>query len=122
MGGRPSYGELTDGLASLDLVMKEALRLRAPVTVLVRETVKDTVVQGVQIPGGTGCVVGVQFSHLMEEYWTNPGAFDPERFAEGRREDKSHRFAWEPFGGGVHKCIGMYFATAEVKAIIIRGM
>jgi cytochrome P450 len=118
LGERPSYSELTEDLASLDLVMKEALRLRAPVTVLVRETVKDTVVQGVRIPGGTGCVVGVQFSHLMEEYWTNPGAFDPERFAEGRREDKSHRFAWEPFGGGVHKCIGMYFATAEVKAIM----
>ncbi|MGH3414415.1 MAG: cytochrome P450 [Marmoricola sp.] len=120
LGEQPSFAELTDGLVSLDLVMKEALRLRAPVTVLVRQTVKDTVVEGVRIPAGTSCMVGVQFSHMMEEYWTNPMVFDPERFAKGRHEDKSHRFAWEPFGGGVHKCIGMYFAGAEVKAIVHR--
>ncbi|HEX4190014.1 MAG TPA: cytochrome P450 [Marmoricola sp.] len=117
LGPYPDYQEL-ESLTSLDLVMKEALRLRAPVPVLVRKTVKDTVVQGVQIPADTDCVVGVQFSHLMEEYWTNPMVFDPDRFAEPRREDKSHRYAWEPFGGGVHKCIGLYFAGAEVKSIM----
>ena len=49
-----------------------------------------------------------------------PAAFDPERFAPERREDRSHRFAWEPFGGGVHKCIGLHFAGLEVKAIMHR--
>ena len=29
-----------------------------------------------------------------------------------------HRYAWEPFGGGVHKCLGMDFAGAEVKLIV----
>ena len=29
-----------------------------------------------------------------------------------------HRYAWEPFGGGVHKCLGMAFAGAEVKLIV----
>jgi cytochrome P450 len=28
-----------------------------------------------------------------------------------------HRLAFEPFGGGVHKCIGMYFAGMQVRAI-----
>ena len=46
--------------------------------------------------------------------------FDPERFSPERREDRSHRYAWEPFGGGVHKCIGLYFAGMEVKAILHR--
>ncbi|MGZ5410026.1 MAG: cytochrome P450, partial [Aeromicrobium sp.] len=41
-----------------------------------------------------------------------------ERFSAERREDKSHRYAWEPFGGGVHKCLGMFFAGAEVKTIM----
>ncbi|MDQ4111562.1 MAG: cytochrome P450, partial [Actinomycetota bacterium] len=49
-----------------------------------------------------------------------PSVFDPERFAPHRREDKSHRMAWEPFGGGVHKCIGLYFAGLEVKSILHR--
>ena len=50
--------------------------------------------------------------------WTDPHRFDPERFAEGRREDKSHRYAWMPFGGGAHKCIGLHFGTFEVKALL----
>ena len=119
LGPTPTMAEL-EGLVSLDLVMREALRLRAPVPMLVRYTVKDTVVQGVPIPAGTDVAIAVQYSHLMEEYWTNPMVFDPDRFGPERREDKSHRYAWEPFGGGVHKCIGMYFAGLEVKAIMHR--
>uniref|UniRef100_UPI0009DB184D cytochrome P450 n=1 Tax=Rhodococcus sp. R1101 TaxID=1170698 RepID=UPI0009DB184D len=56
--------------------------------------------------------------HHMAEYWPEPERFDPERFADHRREDKVHRYAWEPFGGGVHKCLGMHFAGAEVTAIV----
>jgi len=119
LGPAPSMAEL-EGLVAIDLVMREALRLRAPVPVIVRHTVKDTVVQGVRIPADTGVALGIQFTHLMEDYWTNPTEFDPDRFSPERREDKSHRFAWEPFGGGVHKCIGMYFAGLEVKAIMHR--
>ncbi|CAI9405506.1 cytochrome P450 [Nocardioides sp. T2.26MG-1] len=119
LGPAPTLDEL-ESLESLDWVTREALRLRAPVPALVRYTVKDTTVQGYRIPAGTHVVVGVQFSHVMEEYWTNPMVFDPERFSPARREDKSHRLAWEPFGGGVHKCLGLYFAGMEVKAILHR--
>ena len=117
LGPHPSLAEL-EGLESIDLVMKECLRLVAPVTILVRKTVKDTTVQGVAVPADSDVIVGVQYSHLMRELWTDPTAFDPERFSAGRREDKSHRYAWEPFGGGVHKCIGLYFAGAEIKTIL----
>ncbi len=117
LGPRPGLAEL-EGLVSLDLVMKECLRLRAPVPVVVRRTVADTAVLGTRIPRGTYVTVALQFSHLMDELWTDPETFDPERFSEERREDKSHRHAWEPFGGGVHKCLGMYFAGAEIKAVM----
>jgi cytochrome P450 len=119
LGPEPTMAEL-EGLVSLDLVTREALRLRAPVPVVVRYTVQEAVVQGVRIPADTLVAVGIQFTHLMTKYWTNPEAFDPERFTPERREDRSHRFAWEPFGGGVHKCIGLYFAGLEVKAIMHR--
>jgi len=98
--------------------MKESLRLRAPVPVILRQAVKDTVVLGTRIPAGTYATVGLQYSHLMPEYWTDPETFDPERFSPERREDRSHRYAWAPFGGGVHKCLGMYFAGAEVTALM----
>ncbi len=117
LGAHPTLAEL-ESLESLDLVMKECLRLVAPVTMLVRKTVKDTVVEGVAIPADSDVIVGVQYSHLMADYWTDPTIFDPARFSAERREDKSHRYAWEPFGGGVHKCIGLYFAGAEIKTIL----
>lgn len=107
-----------DRLPSMDLVMKESLRLNAPVGVLFRRTVRDTEVLGHYIPADTFVVLGIYPTQRMAPWWPDPDAFDPERFAEPRREDKSHRFAWMPFGGGVHKCIGLHFGGMEVKAIL----
>lgn len=117
LGAAPTLGEL-ELLTDLDLVMKETLRLHPPVPVLARRTVKDTEILGVQIPAGRLTSVMPLYSHHMTEYWTDPELFDPERFSEGRREDKSHRFAYEPFGGGVHKCLGMIFAGLESTLVL----
>ena len=113
----PTLEEI-DSLTSIDLVMKECLRLVPPVPGLARQTVKDTEVLGEHIPAGRLVSVGVHLSHHMRELWPDPERFDPERFADHRREDKVHRYAWEPFGGGVHKCIGLYFGAVEVKMIM----
>lgn len=120
---RPGLAEL-EGLESLDRVMKECLRLRSPVPVVVRRAVTDVEVLGTRIPSGTDVIVAPQFSHLMDTYWTDPQRFDPDRFGPGRQEDRSHHYAWAPFGGGVHKCLGMHFAGGEVKAVmhhLLRG-
>ena len=111
----PAHAQLAR-LTSLDLVMKEAQRLVAPVPSLARKTVRDTEVLGHFLPEGTMITVSTHFTHHMPEYWPDPEAFDPERFARG--EDKVHRFAWEPFGGGVHKCLGMYFSAIEIKSVL----
>jgi cytochrome P450 len=107
-----------DELTVLDLVIKEALRLTAPVPSMVRKTVKDTDLLGHYVPANTFVSVSPWFSHYMPEVWTKPETFDPERFADPRNEDKVHRYAWVPFGGGAHKCIGMYFGTQEVKILV----
>jgi len=105
-------------LSSLDLVMKEATRMVAPVPFLARKTVKDADIAGHFVPKDTMVAVTPQFCHHMHEYWRDPERFDPERFAPHRREDRSHPYAWMPFGGGVHKCIGIHFAGLQVKAIL----
>jgi cytochrome P450 len=105
-------------LSSLDLVMKEATRLVAPVPFLARKTVKDAAICGLYVPKDIMVAITPQFCHHMPEYWREPERFDPERFAPHRREDRSHPYAWMPFGGGVHKCIGMHFASVQVKAIL----
>jgi cytochrome P450 len=113
----PTLTQLNE-LESVDLVMKECLRLVSPTPVVARRAVKDTTVRGRFVPAGTFASVAPHFTHHMPEYWPQPEKFDPNRFSAERREDKVHRYAWEPFGGGVHKCIGMFFAGAEIKTIM----
>ncbi|WP_299022959.1 cytochrome P450 [uncultured Dietzia sp.] len=117
LGPSPTLAQIEE-TTDLDLVMKETLRLHPPVPVLARRAVKDTEVLGVPIPEGRLVSVMPLLSHHMPEYWTDPELFDPERFSAERREDKSHRYAWEPFGGGVHKCLGMIFANLESKLVL----
>lgn len=105
-------------MEGMTLVMKESLRMCAPVPGIPRKTVKDVEYKGYHIPKGTMITITPYFTHYMREYWTNPFRFDPERFNEKRREDKVHPYAYVPFGGGAHMCIGLHFADLQVKAIL----
>ena len=111
------YDDLDD-LPALDLVFKETLRMNAPVGVLARQALKDTEIDGHYIPKGARIMLGLYPTMRMEPWWNDPDTFDPERFTPERAEDHSHKYAWVPFGGGVHKCIGMHFGAMEVKAIM----
>jgi cytochrome P450 len=104
------------GLDQLDLVMKESMRMCAPVPSLPRTATRDTQIDGYFVPEGALLAISPYQNHFLEEWWPEPHRFDPDRFT--RREDKVHRMAFEPFGGGVHKCIGMYFAGMQVRAIL----
>ncbi|MFE6861414.1 cytochrome P450 [Nocardia sp. NPDC057668] len=117
--GKPAleYADL-DRLPDLELAFREALRMYAPVGQQVREAIADTEIQGYFIPRGTLVMIGPYVMMRSEEYWKDPDVFDPERFDPARAEDKSHRFAWPPFGGGAHKCIGRYFGGMTVKAVL----
>ena len=105
------------GLELLDRVMKESLRLCAPVPSLPRVAVRDTELGGYRIPAGSFVTVSPYMNHYLPELWPDPTRFDPDRFAPDRREDRSHRLAFEPFGAGVHKCIGLHFAGMQVRTI-----
>lgn len=117
LGPAPDIDGL-DRLTTLDLVVKESLRLVAPVPTFVRRTIRDVDLTGYHLPAGTTTVVMPAANHYDPAYWREPDAFDPDRFAEPRREDQAHRFAYVPFGGGAHKCIGMVLGFLEVKTIL----
>ena len=110
----------TEKLESLELVFLEALRLVTPVPGMARRTTHDTEICGHYVPAGTMVTVGAWASHLLPHLWAAADSFDPMRFDEPRREDRQHRLAHMAFGGGVHKCIGMAFGRAEVKALVHR--
>lgn len=102
----------------MDMVMKESLRLIAPVHVIPRKTVKDIEFMGHTIPADTYVILSPMVTHHMEEWWPDHKRFDPERFSEARNEHKKHPYQFVPFGGGAHMCIGLHFAEMQIKAIL----
>lgn len=112
----PTYDNVL-AMTDLDLVMKESLRLCAPVPSIPRAVSRETSISGYRIPAGATVMSSPYGNHFREDIWPDPRRFDPERFGETRREDKVHRLAFQAFGAGVHKCIGLYFAGMQVRAI-----
>jgi cytochrome P450 len=101
-----------------ELCMKESLRMYPPLPTMPRMTTREVEFEGYRIPANTLVSVSPVHTHYMKEIWTDPDTFDPLRFAPPREEHKRHPFAWVPFGGGAHMCIGQHFAELQVKAIV----
>ena len=120
LGDGPLDIDALEKLETLDLVINESLRLVTPLPFNVRRTVRDTELLGYYLPAGTNINLWPGLNHRLPELWTDPEKFDPDRFAEPRSEHKRHRYAFAPFGGGAHKCIGMVFGQLEIKTIMHR--
>ena len=101
-------------------VFRETLRMRPALTTFPRRTVKDVEYQGYTLPKNTLVNVSTLYTHYMEEYWSNPTTFDPERFSDKRAEHKKHFYQWVPFGGGHHKCLGLNFAELQTKTFLFQ--
>ena len=120
IGDGPLDIDALDKLETLDLVINECLRLVTPLPFSVRRAVRDTEILGHYIPAGTNVTMWPGMNHRLAELWDDPERFDPARFAEPRSEHKRHRYAFAPFGGGAHKCIGMVFGQLEIKTVMHR--
>lgn len=105
-------------LTGIGYCMDECLRLYPPAPISARCTLRETEVGGYEVPSHTTVYLPMLFNQRDPELWTAPNEFDPERFAPGREEHKNHPFAFHPFGGGAHKCIGLHFAKMMTKCII----
>lgn len=105
-------------LPSVDLVLKEALRLYPPLAAIPRAAIKDCEFQGYKIAKGDGVMASPYFTQRIAEIWSEPNKFDPERFNNERAEHRKHKHAWIPFGGGAHKCLGLNFAELQIKLVL----
>jgi sterol 14alpha-demethylase len=97
--------------------VKEALRLHPPLFMLLRAVLQDFNVAGYHISPGTWCVVSPLIAHLEQVHFADATRFDPKRFAPDREEDKKP-YAYIPFGGGRHVCLGTSFAMLQIKTIL----
>ncbi|MBI1182461.1 MAG: cytochrome P450 [Alphaproteobacteria bacterium] len=111
------YERLGD-LQVVEWCFKEALRINPPVPSIPRCAVREFEFGGYRIPAGMTVNVSPGYTHRMPSIWSNPDRFEPDRFSDQRAEDRVHRFAWVPFGGGAHMCIGLHFAYMQAKVFM----
>ncbi len=103
-----------EGDAYLDAVIKETLRLRPPVSVVVRRLLRPATLGGYDLPGGTLVAPCVYLIHNSAEIYDDPGSFVPERFLERRAAVPT----WIPFGGGARRCLAASYAEQEMKRVV----
>jgi cytochrome P450 len=103
-----------DDLVLAEMSFKEAMRLIPPVPSIPRRAVRDFEFKGFRIPAGTGVNVDPLFTHHMPKLWPEPERYDPMRFSQQASRDR-HKFAFVPFGGGAHMCLGLNFAYMQAK-------
>jgi cytochrome P450 len=102
-------------LAYTGQVFSEALRLYPPAWVITRKAVEPDQYGPYLVPAGALAIISPYVIHRHPAYWSDPEAFQPERFAAGCTIP---RYAYIPFGGGPRLCIGNTFATIEAQMVL----
>jgi cytochrome P450 len=99
------------------MVVDETLRLYPPSWISTRRAIAVDTIGGYHIPAKALIVMSPYLTHRRTDDWPNPEGFDPERFSPETSAAR-HRFAYFPFGGGPHLCIGQSFALVEAQLIV----
>jgi cytochrome P450 len=108
----PSLAQM-EALAYTHQVIDEALRLYPPGWILSRRTIGPDTLAGYEIPAGTSVMLSPYILHRHPQFWKEPDAFRPERFAPDHEAERP-RFAYMPFAAGPRHCIGESLALYEM--------
>ncbi len=115
-GEAPDIDKLEREMPYLDMVLDEVLRLYPPAWIGPRRAVREFEFDGHTVPDGAYLNYCSWASHRIPEFFPDPEAFRPERFAPDRKAALP-RGAYVPFGGGRRICIGKRFGQIEVKLV-----
>jgi cytochrome P450 len=117
LGGRlPVLADL-ERLPFVRDVVKESMRIVPPVWAIGRSANEEDEIAGYVIPKGSIVLTSPYVTHRHMALWDNPEGFDPERWRT-QRVAQLPRFAYFPFGGGPHLCIGNSFALMETELVL----
>ncbi|MXW24009.1 MAG: cytochrome P450 [Chloroflexi bacterium] len=114
LGDRDATLDDLPNLPLTDQVITETLRLYPPFWALGRMVYEPIELGGYQVPPGVTVMVSPMITHHDPRCFDDPLAFRPERWTDEFRSELP-RFAYFPFGGGPHQCIGEGFAWMEAK-------
>jgi cytochrome P450 family 135 len=100
--------------AYLDAVIKETLRLRPVIALVLRKLVEPMEIGGRLLPAGASVAPSIHLVHRRPEIYPEPEQFRPERFLD----QPAGTYTWIPFGGGVRRCLGGAFAEFEMSVVL----
>lgn len=98
-------------------VVQESLRLHPVAWWFPRMVLRSEILAGVPLKAGENVIITPFLTHRLPGFWERPLEFDPGRFAPDRSA-RRHRYAYFPFGGGRHQCMGMHLFNTEAQVII----
>jgi len=116
VGAGPARPEHLPGLRYARMVFSELLRLYPIGWVIPRTAAADDTIDGVRVRGGSTVILSPYLTQRLPDVWRDPTRFDPERFAPAR-ENQRPRFAYFPFSGGAHACLGGHLSTVEAQLV-----
>ncbi|KAB1942435.1 cytochrome P450 [Micromonospora sp. ALFpr18c] len=99
------------------MVLDELVRAYPSGWLVPRTAIADDVIGGTRVKAGGTIVLSPYVTQRLARFWDRPAVFDPERFAPDAPR-RAHRYAYYPFGGGAHQCIGQYFFQVEAPLIV----
>ena len=114
LGDRDATLDDLPNLPLLEQIVTETLRLYPPFWALGRMVFEPVELGGYQVPPGVAVMVAPLITHRDPRWFEDPLEFRPERWTDEFRSELP-RFAYFPFGGGPHQCIGEGFAWMEAK-------
>jgi len=112
MNGVPDW-QVLDNMVWIPRVIKESLRLYPPGWLYTRRALSEDRFGAYQVPAGTDLFICSYLLHRHPDFWDEPDAFMPQRFAP-EQEAGRHRYAYIPFSAGPRHCIGESFAMTEM--------
>jgi len=117
LGGRDPDLEDLPRLEQVRRAFLESLRLYPPIYGIPRQATETDEVGGFRIDAGSDVLLSQYVTQRHPDFWDDPDRFDPQRFAPGAEEAR-HRFAFFPFGGGAHSCIGKAMALMDAQLVV----
>ena len=122
-------------LPSIELIIRETIRTTVSFAALRRNVGKELRVEDAVIKPRDFLLYSLGRTHMDPEIYPEPTKFDPDRYLEGRDEDRKQTYAYLGWGAGTylnppneslflhlnlgrHACVGVKMAKLQMKLVL----